>query len=110
VLGLGEINMRASFIAALIAGAISMPALPAFAYDIIIKNHTSFSFMALSAKPGKITDFKTVRPGQDKTFHLDMPKGECKSTLWIVTDDHQQVSRKFEVCGGVIWTFGETSG
>jgi hypothetical protein len=94
----------------LTAVVVASVAGPALAYDITIKNHTGFSFTSLSAKPGKFTDFKTIRPGQDKTFHLEMPKGVCEATLWIVTDDHQQVSQKFNVCGGVIWTFGETSG
>jgi hypothetical protein len=83
-------------------------ALPSFAGDevLIIVNKYHLDVASVSAKPGKVLDFKRVPPGTIRQFTLQMPDGVCETTLSSIFPDGQFRRDKFDVCGGVKITVG----
>lgn len=88
--------------------AVTALAAPASAKDekLIIFNNTDQPIGNVTAKPGKVVNFRMVQPGSKKTFVLQMPDGVCDTTLTTVLPDGQSFRQAVEVCGGLEYTFG----
>lgn len=73
---------------------------------LIIINKTDQPIGNITARPGKVLDFKRIQPGNKRQFTLRMPDGVCDTTLTTVLPDGQSFRNKVEVCGGLEFTWG----
>ena len=89
--------------------ALTVAATPASAENdevLVIINNTDQPIANITARPGKVIDFKRISPGSKKQFTLRMPDGQCETTLSTVLPDGQSFRNKVEVCGGLTFTWG----
>ena len=93
--------MRRSIAGGAIAAAVlALPAGAASGYELTIDNLTSTDIVGVSAKPGKLVDFRRIRSGTTRSFEVTMPEGECEVHLILRFDDGGTSEGGANVCKG----------